>query len=130
MAAESASEVVNARNGRVLLTRLRTAEGLWRRFAGLMLAPSLGGEEGLLIRPARGVHTHFMRFPIDLIYLDGDNRVCAIRATMRPWRWDLRVAAAVIEANAGAAGAAELQVGDRLLFGVPATAGVTSATTH
>jgi uncharacterized membrane protein (UPF0127 family) len=57
-----------------------------------------------------------MRFAIDLVFLNENDRVSAIRTAMPPWRVDLRSAAAVIEANAGAAFAADLRVGDRLVF--------------
>ncbi|MBW3634712.1 MAG: DUF192 domain-containing protein [Chloroflexi bacterium] len=106
--------VVNGRNDRVFLSDLREARGLWGKFAGLMLAPSLGEAQGVLFRPARGIHTYFMRFPIDLIYLDEAYRVSAIREAMPPWRLDLRSATAVIEVNAGAARANDIQIGDEL----------------
>jgi uncharacterized membrane protein (UPF0127 family) len=48
--------------------------------------------------------------------LDEQGRVQAIREAMPPWRFDLRSAAALIEANAGAARTADLHVGDRLRF--------------
>jgi hypothetical protein len=79
-----------------------------------MFARSLGAAQGLLFRPAQGVHTHFMRFPIDLIYLDDAQRVQAIREAMPPWRFDFRSAHAVIEVNARAARAADIKVGDEL----------------
>lgn len=110
--------VVNCRNDRVVVADLREARGLWRKFVGLMFAPTLAASRGLLFRPARGVHTHFMRFAIDLIYLDDAHRVCAIRPAMSPWRLDQRSAAAVIEANAGTAAAAEIRVGDELRLDV------------
>ena len=108
------TSVVNSRTGLVFLTDLREAQGSWQQFAGLMFARSLGDAQGVLFRPARGIHTHFMRFPIDLLYLDEAHRVCAIREAMPPWRFDLRSAAAVIEVNAGAARAAEIQICDEL----------------
>lgn len=108
--------VVNTRNGRIFLTDLRAARGPWQAFAGLMFRASLPAGQGMLFRPARGIHTQFMRFPIDLVYLDETNRVCTIRPAMAPWRFDFRRAAAVIEANAGAAAAADVQVGDVLRF--------------
>lgn len=108
------TSIVNCRNGRIFLSDLREAQGHWQKFAGLMFAPSLGNAQGILFRPAQGVHTHFMRFSIDLVYLDAANRVRAIREAMPPWRLDLRTAAAVIEANAGAARAADIQIGDEL----------------
>ena len=110
--------VVNCRNGRVFLSHLREARGPWQKFAGLMFARSLAETHGVLFRPARGVHTHFMRFPIDLVYLDDAHRVRAIREAMPPWRFDWRTAEAVVEANAGAARAADLQIGDELRIDV------------
>lgn len=106
--------VVNSRNNRVFLSDLREATGIWQKFAGLMFRPSLDDAAGMIFRPGRGVHTHFMRFAIDLVYLDEMDRVQAMRTAMRPWRIDMRNAAAVIEANAGAAGKADLQIGDQL----------------
>jgi uncharacterized protein len=108
------TSVVNGRNGRVFLSHLREAEGHWQQFAGLMFAPALAPGEGLMFRPARGIHTHFMRFAIDLVYLDDAHRVRAIREAMPPLRLDLRTATAVIEANAGTARAADLRIGDEL----------------
>lgn len=106
--------VVNARTGQMFLHDLREARGPWGKFAGLMFAPSLDVAQGLLFRPARGIHTHFMRFPIDLIYLDDASNVQAIREGMGPWRFDFRSAAAVIEVNAGAARSSDIRVGDQL----------------
>lgn len=106
--------VVNARTGQIVLHDLREARGPWGTFVGLMFARSLADAHGLLFRPARGMHTHFMRFPIDLIYLDEEFTIRAIREAMVPWRFDFRLAAAVIEVNAGAARSSDLQVGDRL----------------
>ena len=83
-----------------------------------MFARSLDDGRGVLFRPAQGVHTHFMRFAIDLVYLDDAHRVQAIREVMPPWRFDFRSSAAVIETNAGAARAADIQVGDELRFDV------------
>jgi uncharacterized membrane protein (UPF0127 family) len=108
--------VINCRNERLFLADLREARSAWQRFAGLMLRPALEDGRGLLFQPARGVHTHFMRFPIDLIYFDAQQRVCAIQPSMVPWRLDLRHADAVIEANAGAAAAADVRAGDELRF--------------
>jgi len=112
------NRIVNGRNDRVFLSQVRETQGLWQRFAGLMFTSSIGQSEGLVFRPAGGVHTQFMRFAIDLVYLDGANRVCAIREAMPPWRFDMRSAAAVIEANAGAASAADLRIGDQLHFDI------------
>ena len=109
-------QVVDERTGRVVATAVRTADGAWGSFKGLMLQEALPAGHGLLFRPARGVHTHFMRFPIDLVFLDESNRVVKIREAMRPWRFDTTNAAGVIELNAGAVRAADVRVGDVLRF--------------
>ena len=108
--------VVDERTGRVAATSVRQAEGIWGSFKGLMLRKGLPEGHGLLFRPARGVHTQFMRFPIDLIFLDADDRVTKVREAMPPWRFDFTNAAGVIELNPGAARAADVRPGDRLRF--------------
>jgi uncharacterized membrane protein (UPF0127 family) len=57
-----------------------------------------------------------VRFPIDLIFLDEENRVVKIRPSMSPWRFEPTVSAAVIEVAAGLADAAGVRIGDRLLL--------------
>ena len=42
--------------------------------------------QGLWIKPSRGVHTLAMRFPIDVVYLDKDNRVVHLERQLKPWR--------------------------------------------
>ncbi len=109
-------QVTNERTGTIFATTVRQAEGAWGNFRGLMLKKSMPEGHGLLFRPARGIHTHFMRFPIDLVFLDGEDRVSKIREAMPPWRFDFTSAAGVIEMNPGAARAAGVQPGDQLRF--------------
>ena len=116
MAEHGPWRAVNERTGRRVATEVCLAGGAWGSFKGLMLRKSIPDGYGLLFRPAKGIHTHFMRFPIDLIFLDRDNRVTKVRGTMVPWRLDFTVAAAVIEANAGAALRGDVRVGDVLRF--------------
>lgn len=108
-------EVVDARTNTLVAPTVEEAGG-WRSFRGLMLRKDLPSDQGLLFRPARGIHTHFMRFPIDLIFLDEQNRVVRIRPFTRPWRIDPVRAAAVIEVAAGMADAAGVRLGDELLL--------------
>jgi len=116
----AAPQIDCARTGDVVLSQVEDADSVWKSFAGLMLRASLPDERGIRFKPARGIHTHFMRFPIDLIFLDGEDKVLKIREAMPPWKLDWTRAATVIEANAGVASAAGLTVGDRLVD-VPAS---------
>jgi uncharacterized membrane protein (UPF0127 family) len=114
--AKPAQRVVVERTGRVALPEVREAEGVWGSFRGLMFRKSIPAGFGLVFRPARGIHTQFMRFPIDLVFFDGANRVTKVREAMPPWRFDFTNAAGVIEMNPGAARAADIRAGDVLRF--------------
>jgi uncharacterized membrane protein (UPF0127 family) len=114
--ARKLKRVVHARTGSVVATAIAEATGPWTSFKGLMLRKSLPPGHGMMFRPARGIHTQFMRFPIDLIYLDRSDRVVKVRPAMAPWRFDFTNADAVIEMNAGAAQANDIQPGDHLLI--------------
>jgi uncharacterized membrane protein (UPF0127 family) len=111
-----AQRVVVERTGRVALTEVRDAGGAWGSFKGLMFRTSIPAGFGLVFRPARGIHTQFMRFPIDLVFFDKTDRVTKVREAMPPWRFDFTNAAGVIEMNPGAAREADIRVGDLLRF--------------
>jgi uncharacterized membrane protein (UPF0127 family) len=79
---------------------------------GLLGRGSLGDGEGLLLRPAGSIHTAFMRFPIDAVFLDADLEVLRVESNLRPWRISAqRGAKAVVELPAGAAEGMGLAVG-------------------
>lgn len=85
------------------------------RMRGLMWRNGLPAGEGLLLRPAPSIHTAFMRFPIDAVFLDRDLRVLAVVERLRPWRTaSKRSARAVLELPAGEASRRDVRVGDRL----------------
>ena len=86
------------------------------------LGGGLEADEGLLLRPAPSIHTFFMRFPIDAVFLDRDLVVLKVAGDMRPWRMaHCKRARAVFELPAGAALKLPLRSGDRLeVSGAPA----------
>jgi hypothetical protein len=72
------------------------------RVRGLLGRSSLATGEGILLRPASSVHTAFMRFAIDVVFLDRDLRVLKIASHLRPWRTAARRKAhAVLELRGG-----------------------------
>jgi uncharacterized protein len=72
---------------------------------GLLGRRGLESGEGLLLRPASSVHTLFMRFPIDVVFLGGDGEVLKVARRVPPWRTvGCRGAKAVVELPAGEAG--------------------------
>ena len=100
------------REGEVLAA-LEVADGLASRVVGLLGRDGLDG--GLLLRPARSVHTFGMRFPIDVAYCDRDMRVLATVSMKRHRLGRPRLRAhCVIEAEAGAFERWRLRPGDQL----------------
>lgn len=87
------------------------------RMRGLLGRRSLPSGEGILLRPAASIHTFFMRFSIDAVFLDDDLRVVAISRDLRPWRAaSKRGARAVLELPAGECARRGLAVGDLVRF--------------
>jgi uncharacterized membrane protein (UPF0127 family) len=109
--------VVRKSTGEVVCERCMLAANPWTRLKGLLGRRELPVGEGLLIRPTWSVHMFFMRFPIDAVFLDGENVVLRIADRLRPWRTaSRRGAKAVLELPAGEADRRQLAVGDRLVF--------------
>ena len=89
------------------------AESFAARLRGLLGRRALQAGEGMLIRRESSVHTFFMRFAIDVVFLDADSRVLRVDANVGPWRLKAcRGARSVLELAAGAS--AGLSVGDRI----------------
>jgi uncharacterized membrane protein (UPF0127 family) len=71
----------------------------------------------MLLTPESSVHMLFMRFPIDVVFLDRDHKVVGLRHGLRPWRIaGERGAYATLELPAGTAAATEIKEGDVLVF--------------
>lgn len=68
------------------ITGLEIADTFWKRALGLIGKPGLGQGRGLLLPRCRSIHTGFMRFTIDVIFLDRDNGVVKIVQGVKPWR--------------------------------------------
>jgi uncharacterized membrane protein (UPF0127 family) len=107
-------------DGRVVCARCTVADSVVRRAKGLLGRTGLRPDEGLLLRPANSVHTAFMRFPIDLVFLDRELNVLDVRASVPPWRLaGRRGARAVLEMGAGEASRRGIAVSDKLRLQEP-----------
>lgn len=82
------------------------------RLVGLLGQRALAPDMALLIAPCSGVHTCFMRFTIDVVFLDRDGVIVAVVPHLRPWRVaGARRAHACLELAAGGASRFGLTVG-------------------
>jgi uncharacterized protein len=110
-----------ARDDHVVCERCKVAETPFTRLAGLLGRRELPVGEGLLLRPAPSIHTFFMRFAIDVVYLDYDFTVLGATPNVKPWRFAGRYGTrAILELPAGEWERQGIQPGERLrLVGEP-----------
>ena len=110
-------KIVNLTRGTVLAERVKTADRGPSRRKGLLGRDGLEPGEGLWIVPCESVHTFFMRFPIDLVYLDRKNRVRKVRSSVPAWRLSACFSAhSVIELASGVVRDTQTKAGDQLEF--------------
>jgi len=94
---------------------LMTAFDSASRRKGLLGRSSLPENSALFIAPSNGIHTFFMRFPIDVAFVARDGRVVKVCAALPAWRMALALRAyAVIELPAGALASSDTLPGDLL----------------
>ncbi len=88
---------------RPLISELIIADTFWSRSLGLMGRYGLKVGQGLLLRPCGSIHTCFMRFPIDVIFLDAHTQVLKTKLHVAPWQmvWGGWKAHSVIEIQSG-----------------------------
>lgn len=88
---------------------------------GLLRTPQSDLGDGLLIRGTQSIHMFFMRYPIDVVFVDGRGRVTKTVENLRPWRavWWAAGARDCLELPAGRIGATGTSAGDELSI-VPA----------
>ncbi len=103
-------------DGRVVCEEAILADGPLARMKGLLGRRSMSGREGVLLRPTSSVHTAFMRFPIDVVFLDADMCVLRVEVDLKPWRAaGCRGARAVLELSAGESERRGVRPGDRVV---------------
>lgn len=103
----------------LIVSHVITANNFFTRLKGLMFCKSLAQDSALLIKPCQQIHTHFMHFPIDVLFLNNQLEVVHVIREMKPWRFSkyIKQASFVIETNAGVSHSVE--VGHRLKFATP-----------
>jgi uncharacterized protein len=113
------------RRGRLALVNQRTEEALAERVEvavtrrdrrkGLLGRTDFEGSSALIIAPCFSIHTMFMRFDIDAVFVDDDGRAVKVVRNLVPWRIAANASAhAVVEFPAGTLRDADVTVGDRL----------------
>ncbi|OZM58135.1 hypothetical protein CIB95_00720 [Lottiidibacillus patelloidae] len=105
--------LVNLSNGTILANKLKTAYRFFQRLKGLMFTSELPLGEALHLQPCQSVHTFFMKYDIDVIYLDKDMKIVKITHMMKPSKVGsiVKNANSVIELPAGSISKTDTKVG-------------------
>ena len=107
-------QVTNQTRDTILASAVFLADNVWTRLRGLLGRPPLQPSQALVIKPSTGIHTWFMGYPIDALYVDGNGRVVRALESLRPFRFgpiDLR-SKLIVELPAGAIARNLTQMGD------------------
>jgi hypothetical protein len=105
--------LVNDRTGERLASELELAANPLRRMVGLLGRRSLPEGGGMRFQGAGSIHTFFMRFPIDVLFLDQDELVVKRVRHLKPWRFAAaRGAKFVVELPSGTLDRHDVRIGD------------------
>jgi uncharacterized protein len=110
-------QVMNLTRNTVVAASVEVADSGPKRSKGLLGRKGLDPGTGLWIVPCEAVHTFWMQFPIDLIYLDRELRIKKLRSNVRPWRMSgCLTAHSVLELGVGTIRESQVMPGDKLEF--------------
>lgn len=108
--------IINTRNNKELGNKIGLADNPWYRFTGLMGKKAITADEGLLLTPCNSIHMFFMKFSIDVVFIDRNKKIIRIVENLKPWRLSpvVFMTQSVLELPAGTISKTESQVGDIL----------------
>ena len=113
--------VRNVDRGAILATRASLASSYWARLWGLMFKRGVAEGGGILLTKSSSIHSSFMFFRFDAVFVDNDGRVTKVVHAMRPWWLSFggKGAKHTLELAAGVAARTGTVAGDHLVFEDP-----------
>lgn len=89
--------------GEIICHKMVVANNLLSRMKGLMFSADLPDCDGFLIRPCNSIHTFFMRYPLDILFMDQDFKIIKVLYDLSPWKmtWIYFKSYQVLEMKAG-----------------------------
>lgn len=111
-------QIMNLTKNALLAENTTIADTLFKRIKGLLGRKDFNKGEALIIKPCNSIHTFFMRFPIDVVFVDAKKRVVKTISNMRPFRISgiCLKARFSVELPAGSLQKTATQTGDTLHF--------------
>jgi uncharacterized protein len=110
--------IANETKGTTVARDAHKAANFLARGRGLMMAPPLPQGGGLVLDPCGSIHMFFMRYPLDILFLNREGVVVFMYKGIKPWRVGriVRGAKMAVELPEGAIDASRTAVGDRISF--------------
>ena len=108
--------IVNTTRGATLANEAILANTLWTRMRGLLGTKGLEPGTGLVLSPCNSIHTWFMGYDIDVLFLDGNGKVVQILESYAPWKMTRPYLSAreVVELPSGALKGTGTALGDTI----------------
>ena len=111
-------KAINVTTGQIIATRVKIAQDFKSRSIGLLNRTSLDEDEALLIKPCNAIHTFFMKFPIDVVFLDKKARVVKIKHALKKSRFSASILRGymTLEMKSGKLSKVQVKTGDFVKF--------------
>jgi hypothetical protein len=112
------AKLMNAQK-QVIISDLQIANTMWTRGKGLLGTKDLASDKGMWLNPGNSIHTFFMSYAIDCVFVDAEMRIKALKPNVVPGKmiWPIWGAKSVIEVKAGMIEKLNLKIGDQLHVG-------------
>lgn len=106
-------KLIDCERGTVIADQVATAYTFWKRLKGLMFKKMMPEGTALHLKPCRSIHTFFMNFSIDVIYLDKKGSVVGLEEQLEPGKTGKKIkgARSVIELPGGTLSRASMKIG-------------------
>lgn len=111
-------KIINKQNNIILADNVIMADTIFKRMKGLLGAKEIKKGYALILNPCNSIHTFFMRFPIDVLFLNKNNQVIKVVHSIKPFRLTniYLNSSLAIEFSSGTIRASQTQEGDTILF--------------
>ena len=107
----------NETTGKLIADNLKMVDGFFGRLVGLLATSALKHGQGIVLKPCTQIHTFFMRFSIDAVFIDKEFNVLYVIEDMKPWRLSplLLKSMYTVELSAGSL-KGSVKAGDKICF--------------
>lgn len=111
-------KAINKTKNNTVATRVKLANNMISRMVGLLLDSHLPEDSGLLIVPGKQIHSFFMRFIFDAVFIDKEGRIIHLIEKMHPWKCSKLVLKSkqVLELSAGTIEKTNIEIDDIIVF--------------